>query len=69
MGLFNSLTSRQREVLQLVGEGKAAKEIAALLQISIKTVEFHKKQLMTELKLHSTPELVRYAVEHGWVSS
>ncbi len=66
---FNSLTSRQREVLQLVGEGKAAKEIAALLQISIKTVEFHKKQLMSELKLHSTPELVRYAVEHGWVSS
>ncbi len=65
---FNSLTSRQREVLQLVGEGKAAKEIAALLQISIKTVEFHKKQLMSELKLHSTPELVRYAVEHGWVS-
>ena len=67
--LFSSLTPRQREVLQLVAEGKSAKEIAALLFISVKTVEFHKKHLMEELNLRSTPELIRYAVENGWVSS
>ncbi len=65
--LFGALTSRQREVLQLVAEGKSAKEIAGLLFISVKTVEFHKKHLMEELNLHSSAELVRYAVEHGWV--
>ena len=67
--LFGSLTSRQREVLQLVAEGKPAKEIAALLYISVKTVEFHKKHLLDELQLRSTAELIRYAVEHGWVAS
>lgn len=67
--LFSSLTPRQREVLQLVAEGKSAKEIAALLFISVKTVEFHKKHLMEELHLRSTPELIRYALENGWVSS
>lgn len=66
--LFTVLTPRQRQVLQLVAEGKSAKEIAALLFISVKTVEFHKKHLMEELKVHSSAELVRYAVEHGWVS-
>ncbi len=65
--LFSALTARQREVLQLVAEGKSAKEIAALLFISVKTVEFHKKHLMEELNLRSSAELVRYAVEHGWV--
>jgi DNA-binding NarL/FixJ family response regulator len=67
--LFTSLTPRQREVLQLVAEGKSAKEIAAQLFISVKTVEFHKKHLLEELSLRSTPELIRYAVEHGWVAS
>jgi DNA-binding NarL/FixJ family response regulator len=67
--LFSSLTSRQREVLQLVAEGKPAKEIAALLYISVKTVEFHKKHLLQELNLHNSAELVRYAVEHGWVGA
>lgn len=67
--LFAALTSRQREVLQLVAEGKSAKQIAALLSISVKTVEFHKKHLMKQLNLHGSAELVRYAVEHGWVSS
>jgi DNA-binding NarL/FixJ family response regulator len=67
--LFSCLTSRQREVLQLVAEGKPAKEIAALLYISVKTVEFHKKHLLNELNLRNTPELIRYAVEHGWVGS
>jgi DNA-binding NarL/FixJ family response regulator len=66
--LFKSLTPRQREVLQLVAEGKSAKEIAALLNISIKTIEFHKKHLMQELHARSTAELIRYAVEHDWVA-
>ena len=66
--LFTNLTARQREVLQLVAEGRPAKEIAALLFISVKTVEFHKKHLMEELSVRNTAELIRYAVEHGWVS-
>lgn len=67
--LFTALTPRQREVLQLVAEGKSAKEIANLLFISVKTVEFHKKRLMEELNLGGTAELVRYAVEQGWVAT
>lgn len=66
--LFSALTARQREVLQLVAEGKSAKEIASLLFISVKTVEFHKKHLMEELNARSSADLVRYAVEHGWVA-
>jgi DNA-binding NarL/FixJ family response regulator len=61
----SELTPRQREVLQLVGEGKTGKEIADILQISIKTVEFHKAKLMDQLGLHSTAELTRYAIEQG----
>lgn len=67
-GGSGSLTARQREVLQLVAEGRGAKEIAALLRISVKTVEFHKARLMSELGLHSTAELTRYAVQHGLVA-
>lgn len=59
------LTPRQREVLQLVGEGKSGKEIAEILAISVKTVEFHKSKLMDQLGLHTTAELTRYALEHG----
>jgi DNA-binding NarL/FixJ family response regulator len=66
--LFKSLTPRQREVLQLVAEGKSAKEIASMLNISVKTVEFHKKHLMQQLHARSTAELIRYAVEHDWVA-
>jgi DNA-binding NarL/FixJ family response regulator len=62
------LTPRQREVLQLVAEGKAVKEIANILNVSSKTVEFHKTQIMRELNLRSTPELTKYAVAHGLVS-
>ena len=61
------LTARQREVLQLVAEGKTAKEIAAYLTISTKTVEFHKSAIMEELGLRTTAELTRYAVEQGIV--
>jgi DNA-binding NarL/FixJ family response regulator len=66
--LFSALTRRQREVLQLVAEGKSAKEIASSLSISVKTVEFHKKHLMAELNLKSSADLIRYAVEKGFVS-
>jgi DNA-binding NarL/FixJ family response regulator len=60
-----SLTVRQREVLQLIAEGKSNKEIAAVLNVSIKTVDFHKARLMDQLGLHTTAELTRYAIEHG----
>jgi DNA-binding NarL/FixJ family response regulator len=66
--LFTALTPRQRQVLQLVADGKSAKEIASTLGISVKTVEFHKKHLMDELNLRSSAELIRYAVEKGFVS-
>ena len=62
------LTPRQREVLQLVAEGKGAKEIAAIMSISVKTVEFHKAAIMDELGLRTTAELTRYALEHGIVT-
>ncbi|MBH0207361.1 MAG: DNA-binding response regulator [Nitrospira sp. HN-bin3] len=64
----NSLTQRQREVLQLIAEGKGTKAIASLLNISVKTVEFHKFKMMGELDLHSTAELVKYAIAEGLVS-
>jgi len=60
-----TLSGRQREVLQLVAEGYSAKEIATVLNISSKTVEFHKGLVMKKLDLHSTAELTRYALEHG----
>jgi len=63
-----SLTPRQREVLQWVAEGKAVKEIANILQISPKTVEYHKSVLMEELGRHTTAELTRYAIENGIVN-
>ncbi len=63
-----SLTPRQREVLQLIAEGKSTKSIASLLHISVKTVEFHRTRLMEELNLHSAAELTRYAVSEGLVS-
>lgn len=63
-----SLTPRQREVLQLVAEGEAVKDIANILNVSNKTVEFHKTKIMRELNLHSTVELTKYAVAHGLAS-
>ena len=57
------LTSRQREVLQLVAEGHTSKDIAAILHLSPRTVEFHKYRIMEELGLRTTAELVQYAVK------
>lgn len=63
-----ALTARQREVLQLLAEGKSAKEIGGLLQISPRTVETHKYKTMDDLGVKSTAELVQYAIRHGLVS-
>jgi len=63
-----ALTPRQREVLQLIGEGKGTKAIASLLHVSVKTVEFHKTCLMKQLDLHTTAELMRYAITQGLAS-
>jgi DNA-binding NarL/FixJ family response regulator len=54
--------------LQLVAEGKGTKTIASILNISVKTVEFHKFRMMGELNLHSTAELIKYAIAEGLVS-
>ena len=61
------LTPRQREVLQLVAEGRAVKEIATILTVSAKTVEYHKTQIMEQLNLHTTAELTKYAIAHGLI--
>ena len=63
------LTARQREVLQLVAEGMTVKEVASTLNISPKTVEFHKSQIMALLDLHTTAELTKYALIHGLIAS
>lgn len=63
------LTPRQREILQLIGEGHTTKEIARRLNISVKTVESHRTQLMKQLDLHDIAGLVRYAIRAGLVSS
>ncbi len=71
-GVFSTeslLTPRQREVLQLVAEGKTVKDIASILNLSPKTIEFHKTKIMQRLNLHSTVELTKWAVAHGLVSS
>jgi len=69
LNVESPLTKRQREVLQLVAEGKSVKDIANSLNISSKTVEYHKTKLMRELDLYSTVELTKYAVAKGIVSS
>jgi DNA-binding NarL/FixJ family response regulator len=61
------ITPRQREILRLLAEGRSAKEIATTLAISPRTVEFHKYQLMEAHGLHSTAELIYFAIKHGIV--
>jgi len=61
------LTPRQREILQLVAEDRAVKEIATTLNVSAKTVEYHKAQIMEQLNLHTTAELTKYAIAHGLI--
>lgn len=64
----NAITPRQREILQLLAEGRSAKEIAQALSISARTVEFHKYQMMETHGLHSSAELVHFAIKHGIVT-
>jgi len=59
------LTPRENEVLQLLAEGKARKEIAQILAISVKTVEFHKQKIGEKLGIHTNAELTAYAIRHG----
>jgi DNA-binding NarL/FixJ family response regulator len=65
----DGLTQRQREVLQLVAEGKTLKEIGAILHVSPRTVEFHKYRIMDELGLRTTGELTQYALRHGLLTA
>ena len=67
--LSGDLTSRQREVLQLLAEGRVRKEIAEILGVSVKTVEFHKQKITEKLGLHTDAELTAYAIRHGIASA
>jgi two-component system response regulator NreC len=65
---YELLTTREREVLQLIAEGKSNKEIANMLNLSLYTVETHRGNLMEKLNLHTVPELILYAVRKGVIS-
>jgi DNA-binding NarL/FixJ family response regulator len=67
-GPLASLSARQREVLQLIAEGRTTKEIAFSLKLSVKTVETHRRQVMERLQIFDIPGLVRFAMRHGVVS-
>jgi len=62
---YDLLTPREREILQLIAEGKSNKEVAAILNLSLYTVETHRGNLMEKLNLHTVPELILYAVRKG----
>src|SRR5262249_2880612 len=62
---FARLTNREREVLQLMAEGRSTKQIAMDLKVSVKTVETHRRQLMEKLDIHSVAELTKYAIREG----
>src|SRR5688572_20125428 len=62
-----ALTPRQREILQLLAAGKSAKEIAAALGLSARTVEFHKYAMMESLRIENSAELIRFAIKHGLI--
>ena len=62
------LTARQREVLQLLAEGRARKEIAQILNLSVKTVEFHRREICGRLAINTNAELTAYAIRHGIAS-
>ncbi len=61
----NLLTTRQREILRLIADGASTKQIAGDLEVSVKTVESHRAQIMAKLDIHDTAGLVRYAIRHG----
>ena len=65
---YSILTAREREVLQLMAEGKSTNQIAESLCVSVKTVEAHRKQMMNKLDIHSVAELTKYAIRQGLTS-
>lgn len=65
---YELLTTREREILQLLAEGKANKEVASILNLSLYTVETHRGNILQKLNLHSVPELILYAVRKGVIS-
>jgi RNA polymerase sigma factor (sigma-70 family) len=65
---YDLLSPREREILQLVAEGRSSKEIAAALNLSVYTVETHRSNLMQKLNLRGMPELILYAVRKGLIS-
>jgi DNA-binding NarL/FixJ family response regulator len=65
---YEQLTSRQREVLQLIAEGHTTKDISQRLNLSVRTVETHRTELMQRLDIHDVAGLVRYAIRTGLVS-
>ncbi len=66
--MFAVLTAREREVLQVLVEGRSVKQIASLLHVSGKTVETHRRKIMEKLDLHSLPALTKYALREGLIS-
>jgi DNA-binding NarL/FixJ family response regulator len=66
--VFTLLSGREREVLQLIAEGKSTKEIAEALFVSVKTIETHRQQIMSKLNLHSIAGLTKYAIREGLTS-
>lgn len=65
----HALTARERQVVQLIAEGKSTKDVASLLGVSVKTVESHRSRLMQKLDIHEKATLVRYAVKRGLVQA
>jgi len=68
-GQLGTLTSRERQVVQLLGEGKSTKDIAIALQITLKTAATHRTNILRKLELHSIADLVRYAIRNGIVQA
>jgi len=66
--VFTKITAREREVLQLIAEGKSTKQIAVFLNVSVKTIETHRQQIMEKLDIHSIAELTKYAIREGLTS-
>lgn len=65
---FPTLTAREREVLQLIAEGRSTKEVASRLSVSVKTVETHRRQIMEKLQVNSVADLTKYAIREGLTS-
>ena len=65
---YELLTQREREILQLLAEGKTNKDVAAMLNLSVYTVETHRTHILQKLNLHTVPEMILYAVRKGIIA-